>query len=86
MAKMSVKTSKLSALRMPGFNAGASLYDPRRRYRMGAGPNAGAPGDEILPQGFFCLGAGDATKCYLCDDQYGGCYQVTGHGAKPALQ
>lgn len=86
MAKKSVKTHKLSALRMPGFSAEASLYNPRRCYRMGAGPNASAAGDAILPQGFFCIGAGNSTKCYLCDDQNGGCYQVTGHGSRPALQ
>jgi hypothetical protein len=33
MAKKSVKTNELSALRMPGFNAEASLYDSHATYR-----------------------------------------------------
>ena len=34
MAKKSVKTRELSALRMPGFNAEGSLYDRSASYRM----------------------------------------------------
>jgi hypothetical protein len=34
MAKKSVKTHDLSALRIPGFNAEASLYDKGASYRM----------------------------------------------------
>jgi hypothetical protein len=34
MAKRSVKTNKLSALRIPGFTAEAALYDKIPSYRM----------------------------------------------------
>jgi hypothetical protein len=34
MAKKSVKTHDLGVLRIPGFNAEASLYDKRANYRM----------------------------------------------------
>jgi hypothetical protein len=35
MAKKSVKTHELSALRIPGFNAEASLYTSPTTYRAG---------------------------------------------------
>ena len=71
-------------MNIPGFNAEASLYRATSHYRMEANPNTRAAGNSILPQGVFCVGAGDATKCYSCDEW--GCFQISGHGTRHVLE
>lgn len=54
MAKKSVKTHEMSALRMPGFNAEASLYTSPVTYHTAGG--SGGPIGAVQPaQGNPCL-------------------------------
>jgi hypothetical protein len=67
MAKKSVKTQELSAVRMPGFNAWASLYTSPKTYRAvgGLGVAIGA----VQPAYYL-----RQTTCFYCVD--GECYTV----------
>lgn len=71
-------------MNMPEFTAEASLYKASRHYHMEATPTIGATGKAILQQGVYCSGAGDETRCYLCDEW--GCYQISGRGTRPRLE
>jgi hypothetical protein len=71
MAKKSVKTHELSALRMPGFTAEASLAKTTQHYALA--PPAAADAGRVIPQGlfvnplsghlFFCYDEGGFSGC-----------------------
>jgi len=58
MAKRSVKTQEPGVLRMPGFNAEASLYTSPATYRAVGG--SGVPIGAVQPNV-------QMSKCYYCD-------------------
>ena len=63
MAKKSVKTHELSALRTPGFTAEASLAKTAQHYGLGPAGTAGA--GRVIPQGLFVNpGNGHLIYCY----------------------
>jgi len=66
MAKKSVKTRELSAVRIPGFNAEASFYTSSETYRSsgGSGGTIGAVQPAYL----------NPRVCWYCTPD--GCYQV----------
>jgi hypothetical protein len=66
MARKSVKTPELSVLRMPRFNAKASLYNVSGRYSM-AWTLPASTESRVLPQFALC------GHLYCCDLDGGGC-------------
>jgi hypothetical protein len=68
MAKKIAKTHEVSALRVPGFSAEASLYTSLAIYRSSGG--AGGPLGAVQPSIFQIQRRG----CYRCSD--GICYEA----------
>lgn len=70
MAKKSVSRRALSAIRMPGFTAEASLYVADGYSWRAYSPSLVADGGNVLPQ--FCFTSEGGTTC--CNCYYGWCY------------
>jgi hypothetical protein len=68
MAKKSVKTHEARALRMPGFNAEASLYDVSGQYSM-AGTLPISTEGRVVPQGLWVNPV--THHLIYCDDTVG---------------
>jgi hypothetical protein len=65
MAKKSVKSHELSALRIPGFNAEASLYTAGKRYRGAHLSTLAIDSGKVLPQ-LFCAEDPETGGTWCC--------------------